>query len=255
MTTLLTASDELGHLLSTAYVQRGATAIVPPELEPPAADDAYRAQRAFLNRINARIGGWKVGAKSPEGPIQGAPLPLKGLHPTSAMLRRDQFGVLGIELEIMFALGRDFLPSDAAPTEREVIAGIAHIGTSMEIVSSRLAGWPEVPKLNQLADLQNHGALITGDLVAYDEGFNFRRPHTHLTFKGDDIFKGAGANPAGDPRRLLHWVVRHCQEQDIALPAGTVITAGSYTGMFFPKEMGMFIGQIEDLPPIELEII
>jgi len=254
MTTLLTAPEELGMLLSDAYAGKGIKAIVPAALEPADADEAYMAQRAFLKRSGARIGGWKVGSKSPDGPIQGAPLPAQGMHPTSAMLRGDRFPVLGVELEIMFTLGRDYLPGEPAPTEREVLDSIAKVGTSVEIVASRLAGWPEVPKLNQLADLQNHGALITSDLVDYDEGFNFRRPYAHLTFKGDDVFKGSGVNPAGDPRRLLHWVVRHCQEQGIALPAGAVITTGSYTGMFFPKERGMFIGQIEDLPPIEFEI-
>ncbi|MFJ3056695.1 fumarylacetoacetate hydrolase family protein [Herbaspirillum sp. NPDC087042] len=255
MTTLLTAPEELGALLGQAHARKNLQAIVPLALEPASQEEAYLAQRAFLAHSRARIGGWKVGAKSPDGPIQGAPLPLAGLHPTTTLLRREQFGILGVELEIMFRFGRDFLPGEALPSEREVLKSIAGVATSIEIVSSRLAGWPEVPKLNQLADLQNHGALITSDFVDYDEGFDFRRPHTHLTFKGDDIFKGPGVNPAGDPRRLLHWVVRHCHEQGIALPRGTVITTGSYTGMYFPQEKGMFIGQIADLPPIELEII
>lgn len=255
MTTLLNAAEELGKLLGFTHGKKGAQVVVPIVLEPASAEEAYLAQRAFLKQAGARIGGWKVGAKSPDGPIQGAPLPQKGIHPTTTMLRREQFPVFGVELEIMFRFGRDFLPGDPEPDEAEVLESIAAVATSIEIVSSRLREWPEAPRLNQLADLQNHGALITSDFVDYDRGFNFMRPYTHLTFRGEDIFKGPGVNPAGDPRRLLHWVVRHCRREGYPLTAGTVITTGSYTGMHFPQEKGMFIGQIEDLPPIELEVI
>jgi len=253
MTTLLSAAEELGHLLSDAY-SRQATAIVPAELEPADSDDAYLAQQAFLRRSHASIGGWKIGSKSESGPIQGAPLPLSGIHPASSVIRRSAFAVLGLELEIMFCFDCDFKPRNAPVSDAEVMECISSIGASIEIVSSRLAGWPEVPKLNQLADLQNHGALVIGELADYRDDFNFRRPDVHLTFNGVDVFKGQGVNPAGDPRRLLSWLVNHCSARGIAIPGGTVITAGSYTGMFFPQELGMVIGQVVGLPPIHFEL-
>lgn len=254
MTTLLSAADELGHLLGDAYAQQAMLAIVPAELEPVDIDDAYRAQQAFLRRSRAGIGGWKIGSKSDSGPIQGAPLPLHGIHPSSSVLRRSAFAVLGLELEIMFCFDCDFKPRSAPVSDAEVMECISSMGASIEIVSSRLAGWPDVPKLNQLADLQNHGALVVGEFVDYRDDFDFRRPAAHLTFNGTDVFKGQGVNPAGDPRRLLSWLVNHCSARGIAIPGGTVITAGSYTGMFFPQEPGMVIGQVTGLPPIHFEL-
>lgn len=254
MTTLLSAAEELGHLLSDAYSQQAMLAIVPPELEPADSDAAYLAQQAFLRRSRASIGGWKVGAKSETGTIQGAPLPLSGIHPASSVLRRSGFALLGLELEIMFCFDCDFKPRAAPVSDEEVLECISAVGVAVEIVSSRLAGWPDVPKLNQLADLQNHGALVIGELSDYRADFNFRRPDAHLTFNGADVFKGQGVNPAGDPRRLLSWLVNHCSARGIAIPGGTVITAGSYTGMYFPQETGLVIGQIAGLPPLHFEL-
>ncbi|TQK05593.1 2-keto-4-pentenoate hydratase [Herbaspirillum sp. SJZ107] len=246
--------EELGILLSDAHAQKAGQVTVPAHLEPASGADAYRAQQAFLQRRGLDIGGWKIGAKSEDGPIQGAPLPRQGIYASGAAVARSDFPVFGIELEIMFRFGRDFLPGSAAVTEEQVLSAIDGIAASIEIVSSRLTGWPDVPKLNQLADLQNHGALIAGEFVAYDAGVDFRSPQAHLVLNGRDVFKGAGTNPAGDPRRLLHWLVGHCNAQNIALPAGTVITAGSYTGMLFPEEAGLVVGEIAGLPPVRFDI-
>jgi 2-keto-4-pentenoate hydratase len=254
MTTQPTAPEELGMLLADAYAQKAGQVNVPARLEPATSADAYRAQQAFLQRHRLDIGGWKIGAKSEDGPIQGAPLPRQGIRASPAVLSRKEFPVFGIELEIMFRFGRDFLPGSAAVTEEQVLSSIDGIAASIEIVSSRLRGWPDVPRLNQLADLQNHGALIAGAFVDYDDGVDFRSPQAHLALNGQDVFKGIGTNPAGDPRRLLHWLVSHCNEQNIALPAGTVMTAGSYTGLVFPEEAGVVVGEIAGLPPVRFDI-
>jgi 2-keto-4-pentenoate hydratase len=252
--TMLTAPEELGYLLNDAYARNAAQVTVPTQLEPQHNADAYLAQRAFLRRQHLAIGGWKIGAKSADGPIQGAPLPRPGIHATPAALARSEFAVFGIEVEIMFRFNRDFLPDAEAVTDEGVLSSIAAIGTSIEIVSSRLAGWPDVRKLNQLADLQNHGALIIGEFIDCRDDFDFRNPQAHLVINGQDVFNGPGTNPAGDPRRLLPWLVRHCREQNIALAADTVVTAGSYTGMYFPKESGTVTGWIDGLPAVEFDM-
>jgi len=250
----LTATQELGYLLGDAYSQKAVQVTVPASLAAQDNAAAYQAQQAFLQRHRLDIGGWKIGAKSEDGPIQGAPLPRRGIWPNGAVLARGDFPVFGIEVEIMFRFDRDFLPDAAPATTAQVLGSIDAIATAIEIVSSRLRGWPEVPKPNQLADLQNHGALIAGEWIAYRGEFAFHRPRAQLLFNGQRVFDDTGANPAGDPRRLLPGLVAHCQAQNIALPAGTLVTAGSYTGMFFPQAPGTVTGRIAGLPAVEFDI-
>lgn len=248
------SADTLADVLSIAY-NGNSIAMVPAALEPANTDIAYEVQQRFLSKCNVGIGGWKIGAKSETGPIQGAPLPLPRIYSRSASIARRDYPVLGIELELIFSFNRDFLPQPDPVPERDVLESVNAFGASIEIVSSRIAGWPETPKLSQLADLQNHGALVIGKMVEYRSDFSFADPMADLRINGVPLFSGAGRNPAGDPRRLLCWLVNHCRERGLALPAGSIITTGSYTGMEFPAHAGTVTGEIAGLPAVTFELI
>lgn len=247
-------ADALANLLSSAY-KNNSTAVVPATLEPADIDSAYEVQQRFLKKCDVRTGGWKIGAKSETGPIQGAPLPLPRIYSGSASIARRDYPVLGIELEIFFTFNRDFLPQPEPISERQVLESVSAFGASIEIVSSRIAGWPEAPKLSQLADLQNHGALVIGETVEYRSDFPFTDPMAELSIDGVSLFRGAGRNPAGDPRRLLCWLVNHCSEKGLALREGSIITTGSYTGIEFPSHAGKVSGEIAGLPAMTFELI
>jgi 2-keto-4-pentenoate hydratase len=254
MDEVASAGDSLARLLSTAY-KGNSIAFVPAGLEPADIESAYAVQQSFLKHCELETGGWKVGAKSETGPIQGAPLPLPRIYSGHAAIHRRDYPVLGIELEIVFAFNRDFLPRAEPVPEREVLDSVSAFGASVEIVSSRLSGWPEAPKLIQLADLQNHGALVVGQMVEYRNDFAFAAPRVDLRIDGVPLVRGAGSNPAGDPRRLLCWLVNHCRANGLVLPAGNIITTGSYTGMEFPAQAGRMTGEIEGLPAVSFDLI
>jgi 2-keto-4-pentenoate hydratase len=244
--------SELSQLLAQAW-QRHATAAIPPALEPADADAAFAAQIQLLDGIGDHAGGWKLGGK-PGAPIQGAPLPARGIHGNGAVLQCSDFPVLGLELEIAFSFGRAFDAADAALTDSEIMAAVQTMRTSVEIVSSRIAGWPQVPPLTQLADLQNHGALVVGAAIAYAEDFPFTSPALRFSAGGKTLFEGQGSNPAGDPRRLLPWVVRHCIAKRLPLPAGSILTTGTYVGAHFSVGPSLVRGEIDGLPPLEFTL-
>src|SRR5258708_6407623 len=154
MTTLLSqrlADARRNHLTLDA---------LPPEQTPADSAAAYAIQHETLRLLGAPMGGWKIGAKSDSGPIQGARLPANDLHADGARLPRGAFAPLGLELEIAFRFGRRFEPSTTPYSEADVHAGIGSIGATIEIVASRYAQWPKVDKLAQPADLHNHRALV-----------------------------------------------------------------------------------------------
>ena len=255
-------APHLERLATTlAAAARSATpAAIEPGIYPRSASEAYRVQREILRLDGSGLGGIKVGSKSTTGPIHGALLPNSGLKPSAENVRHRDYHVVALELEIAFRFGKTFTPRPTPYSEQEVLDSVAMMAATIEIVSSRLAGWPDSDALCQLADLQNHGALIVGEFVPYDARFPFEQPPLTFTFAGQDISGQAPANPAGDPRRLLSWAVNHCLDQGLAVGPELVITTGSYTGAYFLtkpvlSEPGLAAGEIAGLPPVQVQLV
>jgi 2-keto-4-pentenoate hydratase len=247
--------EALAQLFVGARAQRAWLDALPQDAQPANAEAAYAAQHATLDAMRDSIGGWKVGAKTPTGgPIQGSPLPASCVHRNGATLSRGSFNQAGLELEVAFALGRRFEPAGGPYTDEQVLDAIESMHATVEIVTSRFSKWPDVDKLWQLADLQNHGALIVGEAVPYDGKFPFLVPAASFTIDGAPLFEGAPANPAGDPRRLLGWLVNHGVSRGLTFEPGTVLTCGSYTGMAFPEQSGVVRGVIDGLPPVQFTL-
>jgi 2-keto-4-pentenoate hydratase len=246
---------ELAQLLAKAHATRTCLPMLPPALVPADAAAAFAVQHRTLALQGQSIGGWKVGAKSRVGPIQGAPLPADRVLHAAASIRRETYATLGLELEIAFRFGRVFEPSAEPYPDDVVLDSVTSMLATIEVVTSRFAHWPDVDKLGQLADLQNHGALACGEPVPYAASFRFETPRLSFRFDGVDIVKGRIGNPAGDPRRLLSWVVNHCAARGIAIGGDVVVTTGSYTGMHFPIGPGTAVAEIEGFAPVRLTIV
>jgi len=245
---------ELAALLAQAHATRRPIASLAPALVPEDAASAYRVQREVLALRREAIGGWKLGAKSDSGPVQGAPLPASGVLPSGATLKLAEFAKIGLELEIGFVLGETLHP-DAGPFDaKAVMRAISSMVATIEVVATRFAQWPEVDKLAQLADFQNHGALVVSTAIPYDPAFSFIAPRASFQFNGQDAMTGAAANPAGDPRRLLPWLIEHRATSGAAIEAGSVITTGSYSGMYFTDQPGTATGVIDGFPPVVLTL-
>jgi 2-keto-4-pentenoate hydratase len=244
----------LADSLATARAEGTLLALPPAECIPRELEAAYRVQQAFLAAVGGGIGGWKVGGKAPTGPAQGAPLPEVGVQRGSGTVPRRLHPVLGVELEIAFRLNRAFAPGAGAYESEEILASIAEVGAAVEIVSSRFAQWPDIDRLLQLADLQNHGALVVGEMVAYRSDLDYLAPLVHLSFAERPVFDAHGSNPAGDPRHLLPWLVNHCCTRGLTLTPHMIITTGTYTGLLRPEGSGVLAGKIAGLPVVQLSI-
>ena len=246
--------DALGGLLFEA--RRAGRSISNAELpfEPRAAADAYGIQLASIALRGSRIVAWKVGAKTADGPIQGSALPSDAFQASPGSVRRASFGVLGLELELAFRLGRTFAPAATPYSSEEVLASIAAMAATIEVVTSRYAEWPKVAPLLQLADLQNHGALCVAEGVAYDPAYPFEQPSARFDLNGSSVVLAQPRNPAGDPRRLLPWLVNHVTSRGGAFTEDIWVTTGSYTGMHFPDVAGVAVGKFDGLPEVRLAV-
>ncbi|MFJ3483144.1 2-keto-4-pentenoate hydratase [Pseudomonas sp. NPDC090202] len=250
----LASPAQLAQLLVQAHRERRPLGTLDSTLHPVDRTDAYLTQREILRLNGLEAGGWKIGSKSPSGPVQGSPLPRNCLFAPGHRFKRAEYAPVGLELEIAFRFKHAFVPREQPYSDEEVLAGIGAMAATIEIVSSRFADFPKVEPLMQLADLLNHGALIVGEFVDYEPGFDFLAPSLAWTFNGENIAPSATGNPCGDPRRLLSWLVNHHTTRGATLPADFVITTGSYTGMVFADTSGPVLGQIAGLPPVSLRL-
>lgn len=253
----MSTSDHISplcDLLLEAH-RSGVPVSVAPELEPASSDLAYAIQREVLAQRKLSVGGWKVGAKSPQGKAQYASLPSNCVMPEPAYLPLSKNSRTGLELEIAFAFSRSFPPQPEGYSSQEVFAGLSTMSAAIEVVASRIAGWPDCGKLSQLADMQNHGALVVGATIAYDENFAFFDPVADMRMEDEILFSGTGNNPAGDPRWLLPWIINYRCAQNQPVKAGEIITTGSYVGMHFPQKTCTITAQLGSLPPVRLMLI
>ena len=248
------SSDALAQLLFEARKSGRSISSVDAALEPRAAADAYVVQLRSIELRGSRVVAWKVGAKSVDGPVQGAALPSDAFQASPGTVRRADFGVLALELEIAFRLGRPFAPSATPYSSEEVMASISTMAAAIEVVSTRYAEWSKAAPLLQLADLQNHGALCVAEGIAYDPTYPFERPSTRFDFDGRSVLVAEPRNPAGDPRRLLTWLVNHVTSRGDSWTEDIWVTTGSYTGMVFPEAAGTAVGKFDGLPEIRLSI-
>jgi 2-keto-4-pentenoate hydratase len=200
------------------------------DILPPDRAAAYAMQDATVAALGP-IGGWKVGAKSPEAEPVCAPLPASGLLPSGAALNGPEWRLRGIEAEVTLRVARDLDGGKLPPAAFDAVL------PAIEVVETRLADFGGSDPLAQLADLQSHGALVLGDASPLPPArLDLREVEAVLRFDGRVVAQTRGGNPTADIWRLLEWLAAHCAARGLPLRAGQVVTTGSLTGMLFAAE-------------------
>jgi 2-keto-4-pentenoate hydratase len=224
------------------------------DLFPSSAVDAYAIQDHIVSRRKEGVGAWKVGASAEGEQPRCSPITQDCLHASPATLSQAQFSHSGIELEIAFRMKRSFSKNDIPEDDNEILASISSMAAAIEIVSSRFVEWPDVPKLIQLADLLNNGALIVGEFVPYDSNYPFRSPLGALFVDENQVSRDELINTAGDPRSLLPWLIRHSVDRGGEVTPDTIITTGTYVEMHFPRRPSCILGCLAALPSVKLTL-
>jgi 2-keto-4-pentenoate hydratase len=174
---------------------------------------------------------WKSGGASPTAVQTHAPLPPDGVWVSPADARAWPFRLRGIEAEIALRLGRDVdealatgLDADAAGTLVDAMC------VAIEIVDSRWAAALESPALAKLADLQSHGALVLGAWLPY-AARDWATQLCRVTIGSETVAEHRGTHSFVDPVLVLPWWLRHATRGGCRLPAGTVVTTGTWCGL------------------------
>lgn len=201
----------------------------------PDAATAYAVQAGVAAALGWFADGtprsWKSGGASRQAVQTHAPLPPAGVWASPAAAGAWPFRLRGIEAEVALRLAR---PVDAALAATLDLAGaralVDAMCVSIELVDARWAEGLDAPPLAKLADLQSHGALVLGAWVPFaDRDWAAQRCTLQIGNQPPQTF--TGTHSMGDPAWVLPAWLRHATQGGAVLPAGTVVTTGTWCGL------------------------
>lgn len=197
-------------------------------------DQAYAVQVAVMAQLTGQSGvprHWKSGGPSRDLPLTHAPLPPAGVWASPANAGDWAFHQRGIEIEVALRLGQAVDANRAQQLSPDAVDHLIDaMAVSIEVVDSRWQQASAAAPLLRLADFQSHGALILGDWVPYVRR-DWAAQTCQVTVGALPPLRRQGSHSLGDPAWLLpQWLQRACALYG-ELPAGTVVTTGTWVGI------------------------
>jgi 2-keto-4-pentenoate hydratase len=231
---MITASREkdlidAADLLLDARRTNKPIADLPVQLRPTTLEEAYFIQDRMSWAYEA-IGGWKIGAPTPDATPTFAPMPAMWITCSGCEMRGKMHRYRGVEAEIAFKMGADLPPRATPYTREEVIAAIASMHPAIEVLESALVDPAQATKLTSVADMAIHGGFVYGDPVPNWQSIDFTKESVTVTIDGAIRVERTGSNTAGDLMRLLPWLANEGASRTEGLNKGDWITTGSWTG-------------------------
>ncbi|MGY4831624.1 fumarylacetoacetate hydrolase family protein [Sphaerotilaceae bacterium SBD11-9] len=229
-------------------------------LSVPTADDAYLVQAAMANELGWFGDGsegparhWKSGGASRSAVMTHAPLPPAGIWASPADARDWPFRLRYIEAEVALRLGQAVDAGLAAGLDMDSARALVDaMAVSIEIVDSRWQQAFAAPQLLRLADLQSHGALVLGAWQPFAQ-----RDWLAQTCRvqiGERVSEHRGSHSCGDPAWVLPDWLRHATREGEVLPAGSVVSTGTWCGALEAHAGELVVVQFDGLGEARVQL-
>jgi 2-keto-4-pentenoate hydratase len=225
--------DEAGirlaaQLLHAARRDRRPLAALPEGARPDGFAEAAAVQDGIVALSGEAVAGYKLAGVDPAGVMWGTVLASR-VFASPATVEADLVPLLAVEVEIAFRLDRDVAADDldwSAARLDETATALPLV----EIVDTRFVSYGETPPLHRAADFMSNGGIVVGAPLAGWRAVDLERLPVRLSIGGRVVADGIGGHGAGDPRRpALAFLASPARNR--RLPAGTILTTGTYTGM------------------------
>jgi 2-keto-4-pentenoate hydratase len=207
---------------------------LPAKLQPHTLDEAYALQDIVAEALEP-IGGWKVGAPSPEATPLFSAMPFWGGYGSLGVHVTDSFRRLrGVEAEIAFLLGQDLPVREQPYSQDEVRAAIASAHPAIELLESAFVDPDKADRFSVIGDLQMNGGFAHGPALPDWEQVDLARESVMVAIDGAVRYEGTASNSAGtDLLRLVTYLANEGSYRTAGLRAGDWITTGSWSGKQF----------------------
>ena len=178
---------------------------------------------------------WKSGGAQRGAALVHVPLPENGVHQNPAIAPAPQpvFNLRGAEAEIALRIGSDVSAEQAAAlTHESALALVDAVAVAIEWVDVRWRDGLQAPALALLADGQCHGGLALGQWLPATalQGHDWAQQQCTVQINDDAPQHFTGTHSLGDPSWLLADWLRHVAQEYGHVPAGTIVTTGTWSG-------------------------
>jgi 2-keto-4-pentenoate hydratase/2-oxohepta-3-ene-1,7-dioic acid hydratase in catechol pathway len=202
---------------------------------------AYEVQADVLARKGELPPGvplfWKSGGPSRSQPLTHAPLPPLGMRQSPAMYASGALRTpLWIEAEVALRMRGPITAQQCAQLRAEdALEYVEAMAVSIELVASRWAQALDAPALLKLADLQSHEGLVLGEFIAF-EARDWAKQLCVVHVNGREVHRSTGSHLLGEPTWGLPAWLRHVTRFGESVPAGAIVTTGTWCGALPVKE-------------------
>ncbi|MFC6644329.1 2-keto-4-pentenoate hydratase [Granulicella cerasi] len=202
---------------------------LPADLIPADMDEAYFVQDKIAEAFG-EIGGWKVGAPTPEATPVFAPMPLAWISASGSTLTGARWRYRGLEAEIAFLVGEDLPPREQPYSREEALAAMASCHPAIEVLEAAFEDPTKATRLAAFADIQMHGGFVYGPAIADWQSIDWNTEVVTLVVDSAVRVERTGSNTSGDLLKLLPWLANEGAKRTGGLKKGQWITTGSWTG-------------------------
>jgi 2-keto-4-pentenoate hydratase len=163
-------------------------------------------------------------------------------------------GLLGVECEFGFLMGRDF-PASAEMSDLAALRStIAECFVALEIVGRRVAADVPLNEASAIADFALDAAVVRGVQIPDWQGRDLAVIPVRAVLDGVTVASGTGAMVLGHPLNALLWLAQALHERGERLRSGEIILTGTCTGVTKVAPGQVFEGYFADLPPVQLRL-
>lgn len=221
---------------------------------------AEEFQMAAVRALGGVSCGYKIGATSIEvqqllncqEPIH-APILREDVLASGATFRIPA-GLLGVECEFGFLMGRDFPKSAEFLDATALRSAVAECFVALEVVGRRVVAEVPLSEMSSIADFALDVAVVRGGPVPDWQRQDLGLMPVRAVLDGVIVASGTGAMVLGHPLNALLWLAKALNKRGDKLRSGEIILTGTCTGITKVASGQVFAGCFADFPPVQVHL-
>src|SRR5579872_252549 len=228
---------------------------------PSTISDAYDIQEKYVSLLRRHNGdpvGYKIGLTSAtmqafcriDHPIAGVVLAHR-VHQSGAIIKRSDFGRLGLEFEIAVRIRSD-VPVSTPRTAESIEPHIEGVCAAIELVDDRAADYSNLDVRSLVADNSWNGGIV---LSAFKSTWpDLASVRGHASSDTNALGEGLGRDILGHPFNSVAWLANQLGSRGRTLKAGEIVMTGSIVKTVFPEQPAHYRFDLEGIGVVEAEV-